>query len=211
MPEPRPKSTSRPQTGFQLKQMLRETSKESLQELNEISPPKKIAGTGDEFRITAVRQYQGTMDERLSQPKRIAHRFVGFNEDTASTIDHTPYENMKKVATFNKRSISTAADLTLSQKNFFTQDMIKRSQEKLPFRSLSGIKLGDKFTKVVPKKPLSGAGKQRAQTAQRVRGAYRTIAVTNAEEAIPRSVSNQQFKSNEAASGKRPALNILGR
>ena len=44
-----------------------------------------------------------------------------------------------------------------------------------------------------------------------MRGAYRTIAVTNAEEAIPRSVSNQQFKSNDNASRKTPALNILGR
>ena len=68
---------------------------------------------------------------------------------------------MKKAATItqNKSSISTTADLTLSQKNFFTQDIIKKSQDKLPMRSLSGAKLADKFTKVVPKKALSGAGK----------------------------------------------------
>lgn len=134
--------------------------------MKESSPPKKIAGAGDDFRISAVRMYQGNMDERLSQPKRITSRFVGFNEESASTIDHTPYENMKKVVSQNKSSISTAADLTLSQRNFFTQDMIKKSQDKLPLRSLSGVKLEEsKFTKIMHKKPLSGAAKQRAQTA----------------------------------------------
>jgi hypothetical protein len=79
-----------------LREILRETSKESLAELKDSSPAKKIAGTGDEFRMTAVRLYQGNMDDRLSQPKRITSRFVGFNEESASTLDHTPYENMKK-------------------------------------------------------------------------------------------------------------------
>ena len=49
---------------------------------------------------------------------------------------------MKKAATItqNKSSISTTADLTLSQKNFFTQDMMKKSQGALPNRSTTGIK-----------------------------------------------------------------------
>ena len=42
--------------------MLNDASRESLTELKAVSPPKKIAGTGDEFRITAVRLYQGNMD-----------------------------------------------------------------------------------------------------------------------------------------------------
>ena len=87
----------------------------------------------------------------MSQPKRKTNRFVGFNEDSMGTIDFTPYENMNKVAntTINKSSISTAADVTQSQKQFFTQDMLKQSQQALPNRSQSGIK---GYTKVEPKR-----------------------------------------------------------
>ena len=54
------------------------------------------------------------MDERLSQPKRVTNRFIGFNEDAQNTIENSPYENTIKKAntTFNKRSMSTAADMT---------------------------------------------------------------------------------------------------
>lgn len=87
----------------------------------------------------------------MSQPKRVTNRFVGFNEDSIGTIDYSPYENMNKAAntTINKSSISTAADVTQSQKNFFSQDMLKKSQKNLPTRSQSGIK-GDQslYTKV---------------------------------------------------------------
>lgn len=134
---------NRPQTSSQYQQAQRNNSKESLADLNEVSPPKKVQGINDEFRITAIRFYQGNMDERLSQPKRVTNRFVGFNEDSMSTIDHTPYDNMKKIGlntTINKSSISTAADATQSQKNFFSQDMMKKSMQALPNRSQTGIK-----------------------------------------------------------------------
>lgn len=47
----------------------------------EVSPPKKIQGVDDQARQTAIRFYQENLDDRLSQPKRITNRFIGFNED----------------------------------------------------------------------------------------------------------------------------------
>jgi hypothetical protein len=107
---------------MQLQEMQKDVSKESLRDINEISPPKKIQGTNDEFRISAIRFYQGNMDERLSQPKRVTSRFVGMNEDSANnTIDYTPYDNLKGTLTNTfqaKSSMSTAPDS--NNKRFFT-------------------------------------------------------------------------------------------
>lgn len=116
----RPKS--RPKTSSQFQQVQaviqaqakRDASKESLRDLNEISPPKKVQGSNDEMRLTAIRFYQGNMDDRLSQPKRVNNRFIGFNEDSLGTIDFAPYDNMKRVMTMTNNksgSISTAADI----------------------------------------------------------------------------------------------------
>ena len=58
------------------------------------------------------------MDDRLSQPKRIANRFIGFNEESMENIhqfspDQIDY--LKKAMTSNNKStISTNADLTQS-------------------------------------------------------------------------------------------------
>ena len=53
--------------------------RQTLTQLN-TSPAKKVAGTGDEMRKSAIRLYQNDMDHRLAMPKRSVNRFAGMSE-----------------------------------------------------------------------------------------------------------------------------------
>lgn len=65
---------------WQARELSREQSQgRTLYNVVDGSPAKKVQGTDEEARLSKIKFYQDGLDNRLSMPKRVTNRFIGFS------------------------------------------------------------------------------------------------------------------------------------